>query len=728
MSKISFYENVYQKESKQELNFNDYLNNIKSGLWQDPVLNYRAGKSKKELVPAVTSSATFTKFRNLSNINKHSGFLCIDIDSKDNTHLDLLDARSYLSIDKFVHSGHISVSGKGLSLYIKIAPSKHLQSFLAIEQYLANEYKIIIDKSTKDVTRLRFVSYDPELFINNSSEKWTYYLPKKEVQPSNYTPIYTGSDIDFILKQIKQTSTDLTSDYYDWIKCGLAIGGEFKEAGRSMFHTVSSNNPSYNFEKTDKKYTNLLKTERGSVNISSFFWMAKNAGLDIKTPHTRKIERVAVMRKKTVGKNGGAKDDYEAKKNATEYLKEIEDIPENESKEIIDKVFDLKSSEIEANQEGLSEFEQLTEYLQSLDLKKNLVTGKIEFKSKDVNDRVLNSIYLDAKELIEDSKFAKNLVLDILESDRIKEFDPFMEFFEEHKHKTPKGQIDELLACFKIEDNKYSEHIGEFVTKWLVSIISSAHKKYSAMILVIVGGQGKGKTEFFRNLFPKELRKYYAESKLDAGKDDEILMTNKLLIVDDEFGGKSKKEAAKLKDLASKQVFTNRAPYARYTEDRLRYAVLAGTSNELEVINDTTGNRRIIPLLANDIDLNRFMKINKTDLMIELYHKWEEMGNDWMLTTNDIKALNENTVTFTEISMEEDLILKNFTKSNKQTQFSEFMTTTEMITYCEENLNKQKIWTKKFGQILRKLDYERVKSNGRYGFWVIKTNSSYPQQ
>ena len=725
MSKISFYENVYQKESKQELNFNDYLKNVKNGLWQDPVLNYRAGKCKKELVPAVTSSATFKNTRNLSNINKHSGFLCIDLDAKDNVHIDLLDARSYLSIDKFIHSGHLSVSGKGLSLYVKIAPSKHLQSFLAIEQYLANEYKLIIDKSTKDVTRLRFVSYDPDLFINSSSEKWTYYLPKKEVQPSNYTPIYTGSDIDFILKQIKQSGTDLTSDYYDWIKCGLAIAGEFGERGRDMFHTASSNNASYNFEKCDKKYTNLLKTERGRVSISSFFWMAKNAGLDIKTPQTRKIERVAVMRKKTVGKNGGAKDDEEAKKNATEYLKEIENISEIESKEIIDKVFDLKSDEIEANQEGLSEFDQLTEYLQSLDLKKNLVTGKIEFKSKDVNDRVLNSIYLDAKELIENSKFAKSLVLDILESDRIKEFDPFLDFFEKNKHKSPRGCIDELLDCFQIDDNEYAKHIGEFVTKWLVSIISSAHKKHSAMILVIVGGQGKGKTEFFRNLFPKELLKYYAESKLDAGKDDEILMTNKLLIVDDEFGGKSKKEAAKLKDLVSKQVFTNRAPYARYTEDRIRYAVLAGTSNELEVINDTTGNRRIIPILANNIDLKRFKKINKTDLMIELYHKWEEMGDDWMLTTDDIKALNDNTVNFTEISMEEDLILKNFIPSDKKTQFSEFMTTTEMITYCEENLNKQKIWTKKFGQVLRKLEYDRVKSGGRYGFWVIKSDSAY---
>ena len=57
-------------------------------------------------------------------------------------------------------------------------------------------------------------------------------------------------------------------------------------------------------------------------------------------------------------------------------------------------------------------------------------------------------------------------------------------------------------------------------------------------------------------MLPKELRSYYAESKLDAGKDDEILMTQKLLIMDDEMGGKSKKEVKRLKELTSKQTYS----------------------------------------------------------------------------------------------------------------------------------------------------------------------------
>ena len=65
---------------------------------------------------------------------------------------------------------------------------------------------------------------------------------------------------------------------------------------------------------------------------------------------------------------------------------------------------------------------------------------------------------------------------------------------------------------------------------------------YSLAILVLCGDQGIGKTNFFRNLLPAELRSYYGESKLDAGKDDEILMCKKIILCDDEFGGKSKQE------------------------------------------------------------------------------------------------------------------------------------------------------------------------------------------
>ena len=83
---------------------------------------------------------------------------------------------------------------------------------------------------------------------------------------------------------------------------------------------------------------------------------------------------------------------------------------------------------------------------------------------------------------------------------------------------------------------------------------------------------------------------------MDAGKDDDLLMTQKLIVMNDEMGGKSKQDEKRFKELTSKAIFSLRAPYARNNEDFKRLAVLCGTSNDKEVINDPTGNTRILPV------------------------------------------------------------------------------------------------------------------------------------
>lgn len=78
------------------------------------------------------------------------------------------------------------------------------------------------------------------------------------------------------------------------------------------------------------------------------------------------------------------------------------------------------------------------------------------------------------------------------------------------------------------------------------------------------------------------------------------------------------------------------------SEDLRRLAVLCGTSNDEEIINDPTGNRRIIPINILDIDHEKFEEINKTDLFIELYHEWVK-DKDKFIFTKDIEILNNCT-------------------------------------------------------------------------------------
>jgi len=717
---ISLYKNAYESITEHTTTIKEYFSNIRSGLWQDSVLGYRTGKLKKELSPAVTPSGFFPTKRENDKLKSHSGIICLDFDDKNNE--NLLEKRDEIYADNYLLCGHISIGGKGLALYFKINKTNHLGSFLALEKYLANKYHIISDPSCKNVSRLRFVSYDPDLFLNENSEKWIEVYEKKKVQPFSYSPVYAENDIDFIFSQIEQQHLDLTYDYHSWINLGFAFCSEFGERGRDYFHRISRYNSGYDYEKCNKKYDTILKSGSKSIKINTFFWTAKTHGLKIKTPQTKKIQQITTIRKKEIGQNGGSFDLESAKKSTMKYLNEIENIPQKEAEKIVSQILEQNTNDKDEESNGL---EIIVEYVKTLKLKYNSITQRIEFDNVDLTDRIENSIYLNAKKLFPKEKFSKDFISNIINSDRIVEYNPFLDFIEKNKHLKPTGNIDKLLKCILVQNdlsNDYKMLCSTLIYKWLVSIIASIHGVYSLLILVFVGEQMTNKTNFFRFLLPDELQRYYGETKMDRDKDDEILMSQKLILIDDEFAGKSKKEATKLKELSSKQIITARKSYGKYAEDYKRIAVLGGTSNELDIINDTTGNRRVLPILIHDIIIEKYKNIDKTELFMELYLEWRKIGNDWMLTKDEVTKLNELTEQFNEISLEEELIKKSYRKPFKD-EVPEFYTATEMLNHCETFLVKQKLYHKLFGKVLRKLGFDRVQRRGvGFGYAVIKIN------
>ncbi len=190
--------------------------------------------------------------------------------------------------------------------------------------------------------------------------------------------------------------------------------------------------------------------------------------------------------------------------------------------------------------------------------------------------------------------------------------------------------------------------------------------------MVLVGGQGTGKTEFFRRLLPKELKKYHADSKLDNGKDDELLMTEKLLISDDEFGGKNKTEGKRFKELTSRDTFDLRKAYDRQNRTYKRLAVLCGTSNELDILTDDSGNRRTIPIeISAKIDRDIYNSIDKKALLLEVYHLYKS-GERHTLEDDETALLNEQTdKKHKQISSEAELVLKYFKKAEDKTEYLE---------------------------------------------------------
>jgi hypothetical protein len=181
----------------------------------------------KKLLPAATISGTFTQ-RNVKGLVKHSGFICLDLDRKDNNHISQSEWNTLKDrlkeVENISYMG-LSCSGTGYFILIPIAfPEKHKQHF----EYLRNAFLslgIIIDKSCSDVSRLRFASYDPEPYINENAEVLTvfYIEPQKPVYIAN-TNTFNSADI-LTREANKVLNAPDGQKYYTLNKAGYTLGG-----------------------------------------------------------------------------------------------------------------------------------------------------------------------------------------------------------------------------------------------------------------------------------------------------------------------------------------------------------------------------------------------------------------------------------------------------------------------------------------------------------------------
>lgn len=350
--------------------------------------------------------------------------------------------------------------------------------------------------------------------------------------------------------------------------------------------------------------------------------------------------------------------------------------------------------------------------------KHNVITGQIEDHSKKLNgryleldDREINTIFL--KMSAKNAKIiSKDFIFAFLQSNYIPDYNPFTDFIHRHEEIDRRQQLIEDLAN-TIETD--TPNAFKFIKHWGCGMIASIFGSQSPLTLVLAGEKlNTGKTEWFRRLLPEELKAYYTESALDGGKDDDILMTKKLIIMDDEFGGKSKKDQRHFKGLTSRQNMSIRVPYGKTTKDLRRICSLCGTSNELELLSDPYGNRRILPINVLSIDHEKYNAIDKNSLFMAFYDLYST-GFHWKFKTEDIKELNEASDKFHATNPEAELIFEFFDVPNNNNNAVE-MTNTAIKDYIEMRTRQRLFNPTKLGIELKNLGFQQIQKK------VNKTN------
>ena len=90
-----------------------------------------------------------------------------------------------------------------------------------------------------------------------------------------------AAEVEQIIQQIEAKQIDIATAYSDWRDIGFAFADAFGETGREYFHRISKFYADYSATECDTQYTNCLKANGHGVTLKTFFFHAKQAGVNI---------------------------------------------------------------------------------------------------------------------------------------------------------------------------------------------------------------------------------------------------------------------------------------------------------------------------------------------------------------------------------------------------------------------------------------------------------------
>jgi len=176
------------------------LERIRTGKSKTLVEQTREAKTKKEAdelkkkLPAVCFSGVFSK-RKDSELLEHSGYIVLDFDNV----AEMAQKRNELCSVRYITAVWVSPSGKGLKALVQIEwKTKHKEHFDALMEEMPD-----IDKTGRNVSRLCFESYDPQVWYNPNAEVYTKLPTKKEDRRlPQQTTTETVNDDDTIFQNL----------------------------------------------------------------------------------------------------------------------------------------------------------------------------------------------------------------------------------------------------------------------------------------------------------------------------------------------------------------------------------------------------------------------------------------------------------------------------------------------------------------------------------------------
>lgn len=242
--------------------------------------------------------------------------------------------------------------------------------------------------------------------------------------------------------------------------------------------------------------------------------------------------------------------------------------------------------------------------------------------------------------------------IDAILADTRNQFNPVLDYFN-GKDWDGHDYLSDLYRILGIQDDWLSMVLVKkwFMQGWalLHNNANGGNEPYGADgVLTLSGGQGIGKTTFFRvmSVLPS---KFFREGQSITGdKDTKRRAVTSWITELGEIGCTFKSDMDDLKNFITAPDDVYRRQYARYDTKALRRTNLGATVNGTGYLIDNTGNRRFWTVPLTNVDTNALRNFNATQLWLQIWvdngmggMTHDELGACYRLDKDEQDALNE---------------------------------------------------------------------------------------
>ena len=287
----------------------------------------------------------------------------------------------------------------------------------------------------------------------------------------------------------------------------------------------------------------------------------------------------------------------------------------------------------------------------NFEMRKNLMTGVAEYREKFSDDQrfkplteeVRNDMTLRATEL--GMKSWDRDVNRFIDSTRIEQYDPVNAWLD----KLPEWDGHDYIANLAQRVPTDQPHWEKYLRMWLVGMVaqwreSDRQLTGNALIPLLIGRQGCGKTRFCKIILPPELRDYYNDKINFKNEFDlNIALTMFALINIDEFDKTTNSQQIVLKYLLSSAEVKFRPPYGKTIKQFRRYTSFIGTTNQQKPLVDSTGSRRFVCVgIPNGENINFEDTLNHRQLFAQALYLFNNNERFWLDNDEIAVLISEN--------------------------------------------------------------------------------------